>query len=238
MLRALRFFRGFHGGDARELAAANRAKHLLYVAGEKSTNGTATEFDEELFPHAERDARIAGDCGRQSRTTHPGVGGSCRRDCAKCSCFANWKAALTRKLPAITSMPIGTVMSAFARARQRLQRSLTQGIQRKIRRPSVSCELTHSVLHGYMDGELDAARAADFERHLVSCVECVASLEAQETVRSSIHRAGLSERAPSALRRRFEAESGAAARGASNRMVAPQAPAILALAGDARQRFC
>jgi anti-sigma factor RsiW len=64
----------------------------------------------------------------------------------------------------------------------------------------VSCELTQSVLHGYMDGELDAARAADFERHLLSCPECVASLEAQEALRASIQRAGLYERAPASLR--------------------------------------
>ena len=50
----------------------------------------------------------------------------------------------------------------------------------------MGCELTHTVLHGYMDGELDAARAADFERHLISCADCVAVLEANESVRSSI----------------------------------------------------
>ena len=60
----------------------------------------------------------------------------------------------------------------------------------------MSCELTHSVLHGYIDGELDAARAAEFERHLLSCPQCVAELEAQETLRSTIQRAGLRERAP------------------------------------------
>jgi len=70
----------------------------------------------------------------------------------------------------------------------------------------VSCELTQSVLHGYVDGELDAARAADFERHLVSCPECVAALEAQEILRGSIQRAGLYERAPVALRRKLNAE--------------------------------
>jgi anti-sigma factor RsiW len=75
----------------------------------------------------------------------------------------------------------------------------------------VSCELTQSVLHGYIDGELDAARAADFERHLLSCPECVASLEAQETMRASVHRAGLYERAPVALRRKLDAELGVAA---------------------------
>jgi mycothiol system anti-sigma-R factor len=84
----------------------------------------------------------------------------------------------------------------------------------------MSCELTHSVLHGYMDGELDAARAADFERHLVSCAECVASLEAQETLRSSVHRAGLYERAPETLRRKLTAELAASAAAPNVRVLA------------------
>jgi mycothiol system anti-sigma-R factor len=70
----------------------------------------------------------------------------------------------------------------------------------------VGCELTHTVLHGYMDGELDAARAADFERHLISCADCVAVLEANESVRSSVQRAGLYERAPKALRQKVQAQ--------------------------------
>ena len=69
----------------------------------------------------------------------------------------------------------------------------------------MSCDLTKSVLHGYLDGELDAARAADFERHLVSCSECVTALEAQERLRSSILHAGLYERAPSSLRKQVQA---------------------------------
>jgi len=62
-----------------------------------------------------------------------------------------------------------------------------------------------------MDGELDAARAADFERHLISCADCVAVLEANESVRSSIQRAGLYERAPRALRQKVQAQLGRAA---------------------------
>jgi mycothiol system anti-sigma-R factor len=73
----------------------------------------------------------------------------------------------------------------------------------------VSCEMTHSVLHGYLDGELDAARAAEFERHLLSCPQCVAELEAQETLRSTIQRAGLRERAPERIRRNLHAALGA-----------------------------
>jgi anti-sigma factor RsiW len=72
----------------------------------------------------------------------------------------------------------------------------------------VSCDLTQSILHGYIDGELDAARAADFERHLVSCSECVAALEAQETLRASLQRVGLYERAPLTLRQKVRADLG------------------------------
>jgi anti-sigma factor RsiW len=75
----------------------------------------------------------------------------------------------------------------------------------------VSCELTQSVLHGYIDGELDAARAADFERHLLSCPDCVTALEAQEKLHASIQQAGLYERAPATLRRKISAELGVSA---------------------------
>jgi mycothiol system anti-sigma-R factor len=72
----------------------------------------------------------------------------------------------------------------------------------------VSCEMTHAVLHGYLDGELDAARAAEFEQHLLSCPQCVAELEAQENLRSAIQRSGLRERAPERIRRNLQAAMG------------------------------
>jgi anti-sigma factor RsiW len=76
----------------------------------------------------------------------------------------------------------------------------------------VSCELTQTVLHGYLDGELDAARAADFERHLISCSDCVAALEAHEKLRSSLQHARLYERAPFALRQKVQTQVGASTR--------------------------
>ena len=76
----------------------------------------------------------------------------------------------------------------------------------------MSCELTPSVLHGYLDGELDAAGAADFERHLISCSECVNALEAQEKLRATLQRAALYERAPETLRQAVQAQLGGPAR--------------------------
>jgi mycothiol system anti-sigma-R factor len=74
----------------------------------------------------------------------------------------------------------------------------------------VSCEHAGAILHGYLDGELDAARALEFERHLESCPECLAALEVQETLRGALQRAQLYEPAPVALRRKIHANLPAA----------------------------
>jgi anti-sigma factor (TIGR02949 family) len=69
----------------------------------------------------------------------------------------------------------------------------------------VNCNLTQDVLHGYLDGELDAAGAAEFERHLEGCNVCMAELEAQEALRASLKRAQLYEKAPTGLPKKFQA---------------------------------
>jgi len=63
----------------------------------------------------------------------------------------------------------------------------------------VSCDFTRTVLHGYLDGELDAARAAEFERHLENCRDCANALGAEESLRASLRRVSLYEQAPVAL---------------------------------------
>jgi mycothiol system anti-sigma-R factor len=70
----------------------------------------------------------------------------------------------------------------------------------------VSCELARTNLHGYLDGELDAARAAEFERHLETCRECNAALSAGESLRSTMQHSGLYERAPESLRQKVLAD--------------------------------
>jgi anti-sigma factor RsiW len=51
-------------------------------------------------------------------------------------------------------------------------------------------------LQPYLDGELDAQGAAQFERHVEGCPACARALEAQESLRSSIHHAQLREPLP------------------------------------------
>jgi mycothiol system anti-sigma-R factor len=70
----------------------------------------------------------------------------------------------------------------------------------------MSCDFSVTILHAYLDGELDAVRAAEFERHLESCRECTATLGAAESLRSSLQRAQLYETAPPELRKKIRTE--------------------------------
>jgi anti-sigma factor RsiW len=70
------------------------------------------------------------------------------------------------------------------------------------------CDRAGSVVHGYFDNELDAVSAAEFERHLEQCSECVFALEDMESLRSSMSLAQLYERAPAPLRKKILASLG------------------------------
>jgi mycothiol system anti-sigma-R factor len=64
----------------------------------------------------------------------------------------------------------------------------------------VPCEHSQTQLHGYLDGELDALSAANFEKHLETCPDCKQTFAAEESLHRSIQQAGLYERAPESLR--------------------------------------
>lgn len=61
-------------------------------------------------------------------------------------------------------------------------------------------------LHGYLDGELDAARAAELEAHLQGCSTCTQALAEQQDLRSALGAADLYAKAPASLRARVRAE--------------------------------
>jgi RNA polymerase sigma-70 factor, ECF subfamily len=125
MLRAFRFFRGFHGGDVRAWLL-QIVRNNCYTWLEKNRPmELSTEFDEELYPQAgatPESLAIAGDNRERLTRALEDLPARFRevlilRELEGCS---------YKEIAAITSMPIGTVMSALARARQRLQRTLTQ----------------------------------------------------------------------------------------------------------------
>ncbi|PYT73805.1 MAG: hypothetical protein DMG39_05235 [Acidobacteria bacterium] len=74
----------------------------------------------------------------------------------------------------------------------------------------MSCDYTRAALHGYLDGELDASRSAEFERHLVGCRECSKELETEKALRAGLQRSGLYEHPPLSLRKKIRAELDAA----------------------------
>src|SRR5262250_308632 len=125
MLRAFRFFRGFHGGDARAWLL-QIVRNTCYTWLEKNRPvELMTEFDEEL--HLQQSASpeslaIAGDnrerLGRALETLPPRF--------REVLVLRELEGCSYKEIAAITAIPIGTVMSALARARQRLQRALSQ----------------------------------------------------------------------------------------------------------------
>jgi RNA polymerase sigma factor (sigma-70 family) len=131
MLRAFRFFRGFHGGDARAWVL-QIVRNTCYTWLEKNRPlELATEFDEQLYPQSggatPETLAIAGDNRERLTRALEDLPPRFRevlvlRELEGCS---------YKEIAAVTSVPIGTVMSTLARARNRLQRSLTQADPRK-----------------------------------------------------------------------------------------------------------
>ncbi len=70
----------------------------------------------------------------------------------------------------------------------------------------MSCDFTHSALHGYFDGELGVVRAAEFKHHLARCSDCIDELAALGSVRGSLRHARLYEPAPVSLVRKIRAD--------------------------------
>jgi RNA polymerase sigma-70 factor (ECF subfamily) len=123
MLRAYRFFQGFHGGDVRAWLL-QIVRNTCYTWLEKNRQvKDMAEFDEELHvpssPTPEALA-IAGD--NRERLTRALESLSPRfrevlvlRELEGCS---------YKEIAAITSIPIGTVMSTLSRARRQLQQAI------------------------------------------------------------------------------------------------------------------
>jgi anti-sigma factor RsiW len=71
----------------------------------------------------------------------------------------------------------------------------------------VTCEMETTV-HGYFDGELDAVRAAEFERHLEKCLTCQAELERLDDLRKQLKQSDLYVAASPVLRERIRLQIG------------------------------
>jgi len=128
LLRACRFFRGFHGGDARAWLL-QIVRNTCYSWLEKNRPlELSTEFDEEL--HLQTCATpetlaIAGDDHKRLTLALETLPPRSReivvlRELEGCS---------YKEIAAIMSIPIGTVMSSLSRARRQLYSALTNSSQ-------------------------------------------------------------------------------------------------------------
>jgi RNA polymerase sigma factor (sigma-70 family) len=128
VLRAFRFFRGFNGGDARAWLL-QIVRNTCYTWLEKNRQmELMTEFDEDQYHQSSATPEalaIAGDNRERLANALEKLPVRFRevlvlRELEGCS---------YKEIATITNIPIGTVMSSLARARQRLQRALTQSSQ-------------------------------------------------------------------------------------------------------------
>ena len=73
----------------------------------------------------------------------------------------------------------------------------------------MSCQQTHELIHGYLDGELDLVKSLEIEKHLSDCHACMQSYEALRSLQSKLSdnslrfepSASLEKRLRSSLRR-------------------------------------
>jgi anti-sigma factor RsiW len=67
----------------------------------------------------------------------------------------------------------------------------------------VNCNEIHPLLHAYVDSELDLVRSLEVERHLKTCVTCMAVKRSLQSLHSTLRHSDLSFQAPDALRARI-----------------------------------
>jgi RNA polymerase sigma-70 factor (ECF subfamily) len=128
LLRACRFFLGFHGGDARAWLL-QIVRNTCYTWLEKNRPlELSMEFDEELHPQTcatPETLAIAGDDRKRLTLALETLPPRFRevlvlRELEGCS---------YKEIAAITSIPIGTVMSSLSRARRQLYSVLANSSQ-------------------------------------------------------------------------------------------------------------
>jgi RNA polymerase sigma-70 factor, ECF subfamily len=123
MLRSYKFFPSFHGGDARAWLL-QIVRNTCYSWMEKnSREGNMTEFDEEFHgpasPTPEEAAIASQDRARLTRALE-----SLSPRSREVLVLRELEGCSYKEIAAITSIPIGTVMSSLSRARRQLLSAL------------------------------------------------------------------------------------------------------------------
>ena len=89
----------------------------------------------------------------------------------------------------------------------------------------MNCNLAPTTVHAYFDGELDAVRAEEFERHLETCASCQGELKGIQSLHKQLQESDLFEPASPQLFNRIRTQ------------ISPQAAANQSNLSSARRRF-
>jgi RNA polymerase sigma-70 factor (ECF subfamily) len=133
MLRAYRFFGGYHGGDARAWLL-QIVRNSCYTWLEKNRAADLmTEFDESAHFSATATPEAAAVAANERERLRKALESLPPRS-REVLVLRELEGCSYKEIAAITSIPIGTVMSTLARARERLQRTLTAAAATEVRR--------------------------------------------------------------------------------------------------------
>jgi anti-sigma factor RsiW len=69
----------------------------------------------------------------------------------------------------------------------------------------LSCQQTHELIHGYLDGELDLVKSLEIEKHLEHCDACTQNYEALRSLQSHVSDSSLRFEPPASLEKRLRA---------------------------------
>jgi RNA polymerase sigma-70 factor (ECF subfamily) len=123
MLRAYRFFRGYQGGDPRAWLLQIVRNTCYTWLERKRPLELQAEFDEELHVAATPSPEALAIAGSERERLSRALDTLSARS-REVLVLRELEGCSYKEIAAITSIPIGTVMSTLARARERLQRAL------------------------------------------------------------------------------------------------------------------
>jgi RNA polymerase sigma-70 factor (ECF subfamily) len=130
LLRACRFFRGFHGGDARAWLLQIVRNTCYSWLKKNRPRELMVEFDEELHlrPVATPESIAIAEEGRERLTRALETVPPRFREVLV---LRELEGCSYKEIAAITSIPIGTVMSSLSRARRQLHSALANSSQKE-----------------------------------------------------------------------------------------------------------
>ena len=63
----------------------------------------------------------------------------------------------------------------------------------------MTCAETQTLVHGYLDGELDLLRSLEIEQHLEACPACAQAHASLQAIRAAVQNSSLYFQSPSGL---------------------------------------